>query len=323
MKHKITMDFLARKLNISKTTISKAINNCPGISPKTKQMIVQTASDYGYIPKVTKYMAHHVSFILPASPEYFWGRLRKCLNACSKETDIKCNNYVYPNLHDDLGALHCINQALSEETSALILAVPDSPEIHKMLEQAANNVLIILIEEFIDIKNTFYIGEDSFYQGYAIGEKYIHAYPNSTRFAILRSTDFYTEKKRIEGFLSAINDYGKKRIADLRENSETRSRAAYIARQLANLKYLPDCIFCPSGNILYAADSIKKLNKNIHCIGFDMHAKRADNDGIITHLLLQDIDSQAKKAWEYTGNFLKTSIFPEDKKTYIDNILEG
>ena len=308
MKHKITMDFLARKLNISKTTISKAINNCPGISPKTKQMIVQTASDYGYIPKLTKRMAHHVSVILPASPEYFWGRLRKCINTCSKETDIKCNNYVYPNLHDDVGALRCINQALSEEISALILAVPDSAEIHKKLEQAADKILIILIEEFIDIKNVFYIGENSFYQGYHIGEEYIHAYPDSTRFAILRSTDFYTEKER---------------IADLRENTGTRSRAAYIARQLANLKCLPDCIFCPSGNILYAADSVKKLNKNIHCIGFDMHTKRADNDGIITHLSLQDIDFQARKAWEYTGEFLKTSIFPEDKKTYIDNILEG
>ncbi len=319
---KITMADLANKLNVSKTTVSKALNNCPGISPKTKHMIIEAASGCGYISKQTKRAECRVSVVLPSSPDYFWGSLRKKIDSCSKETNIKWSNYVYPDLFDGFGALHCINQALSEDISVLILAVPDLPEIRKKLEEVANDILIILVEEFIDIKNVFYVGENSFSQGYFIGERYIKAYPDSTRFALLHSTDFYTEKKRIEGFMAALNDYNKEMILDIIGNSETKSKSAHIARQLADLKVLPDCIFCPSGDILYAAGSVKKLNNNIHCIGFDLHTKTDSNIKYITDLFLQDIDSYAQKAWEYTEKFLNYSTFPECKKTYIANIID-
>ncbi len=317
MKNKITMEALSQELNISKTTISKALNNCPGISPLTKHIITQTASSYGYSPNLK---AGKISVILPSIPDHFWGKMRRSISAYSQEANIKCNYYIYPNLLDNVGAMHCINQALNNDTSVLILAVPNSPEIRKKLEASANNILIILIEEFIDIKNVFYVGENSFRQGYSLAKTYISAYPDSNHFTILHATDFHTENQRIEGFISAIKECGKHSITHIQINSETKAKSANIARQLADLKNLPDCIFCPSGNIVYASGAVKKLNRKIHCIGFDMHTEKDKNNNI-THLLIQDTDNQVKKACECAKNFLHLSMFPDCKNIYIDGVL--
>ncbi len=48
-KDKITSDELARLCGVSQGTIDRALNNRPGISPKTKQKVLQMAKDHGFI----------------------------------------------------------------------------------------------------------------------------------------------------------------------------------------------------------------------------------------------------------------------------------
>ena len=48
-KDKITSDKLARLCGVSQGTVDRALNNRPGISPKTKQKILQTAKEHGFI----------------------------------------------------------------------------------------------------------------------------------------------------------------------------------------------------------------------------------------------------------------------------------
>ena len=44
----ITAKDLAKKLNLSQTAVSMALNNKPGVSTQTKQLVLQTAEKYGY-----------------------------------------------------------------------------------------------------------------------------------------------------------------------------------------------------------------------------------------------------------------------------------
>ncbi|WP_349409240.1 LacI family DNA-binding transcriptional regulator [Pseudalkalibacillus sp. SCS-8] len=46
----ITIYDLAKKTGFSSTTVSKALNNYPDVSEKTKKAILQTAADMGYLP---------------------------------------------------------------------------------------------------------------------------------------------------------------------------------------------------------------------------------------------------------------------------------
>ncbi len=323
MEKKVTMDFLAQELNLSKTTVSKAVNYCPGIAPCTRNAVVQAAASYGYTA-IRSRIRQSVAVILPSSPDYFWGRIRRTIDNCSKETELSFRCYIYPRLSDPVGALQCLTQALSEEPSVLILAVPDSPEIRALLETRAERMLIVLIEEFLDIKNAFFVGGDPFRQGYRLAQRYIEAYPEDNAFAVLRTTDYATEKERIAGFQQALQDRGKILLAAPKADLQSKAVAASIARVLSGMKTLPECIMCPSGNIQHAADAVRKLkpSKRIHCIGFDMNipGDRGRGAAVISHVLQQDIDSQALKAWECARNFLETAQFPVHKNIYVEDL---
>ena len=49
----ITAKELAKKLNISATAVSMALNNKPGVSTKTKNRIIDAAEKYGYFQDVS------------------------------------------------------------------------------------------------------------------------------------------------------------------------------------------------------------------------------------------------------------------------------
>ena len=44
----ITAKELARKLNLSQTAVSMALNNKPGVSTETRRLVVEAAEKYGY-----------------------------------------------------------------------------------------------------------------------------------------------------------------------------------------------------------------------------------------------------------------------------------
>ncbi len=320
MGKRVTLGDIANALHVSKATVSKAINNCPGVHSDTKRAIVETASGYGYaLLKPPK----NVATILPSAPVYFWGELRSRIVDYGKEAGIDIECYIYPNLYNGKDALRCIEQALEGEPSVLIVAAPDTEEIRAVLQAAASGVLIILVEEFLNIPNTFYIGTDSVAQGYHLTEKYIKAFPTSNDFAILDTTYFATEKERISGFLSALQSHGKRVVFRVGFDSQSRTQSATIARALSDAKALPDCVFCPSGGLAKAALAIKKLRspKKIHCIGFDVNVNGLNHNdkSILTFVSVQDIDGQAKRAVVYAKNFLLGRELPEDKSVYIES----
>jgi len=51
MAKKVTMEFIANQLGITKNTVSLALRNMPGVSEKTRKEILRTAEKYGYIYK--------------------------------------------------------------------------------------------------------------------------------------------------------------------------------------------------------------------------------------------------------------------------------
>ena len=42
---------LAKLINVSPATVSMVFNNKPGISEATRELVLKTASEYGYAPK--------------------------------------------------------------------------------------------------------------------------------------------------------------------------------------------------------------------------------------------------------------------------------
>lgn len=71
-----TIRDVARQLNVSTTTISRALDGYADISPGTRQLVIQTAHEMGYAPngaarQLRRQKAETIGFIIPASTQRF------------------------------------------------------------------------------------------------------------------------------------------------------------------------------------------------------------------------------------------------------------
>ena len=72
MSKKVTMQDIADRLNITKVSVSKAINNQPGISEKMREDILETAKEMGYAKSVfTKRDNGSYKFAIVSSKRFF------------------------------------------------------------------------------------------------------------------------------------------------------------------------------------------------------------------------------------------------------------
>ncbi len=62
---KVTMDDIAKKLGITKVSVSKAINNQPGLSDKLREEIIKLANEVGYTKGKVNSPVYNLAFISP------------------------------------------------------------------------------------------------------------------------------------------------------------------------------------------------------------------------------------------------------------------
>ena len=71
-----TIRDVAKKLNLSITTISRALDGYDDVAPQTKQLVIKTANDMGYVPnraarQLRKQKAETIGFIIPSISKRF------------------------------------------------------------------------------------------------------------------------------------------------------------------------------------------------------------------------------------------------------------
>jgi LacI family transcriptional regulator len=80
MRSKITIHDIARSLNISPSTVSRALNNNPRISHSTQQMVKEFAQKNNYNPNVLasslrKGRSMNVGIVLPRINRHFFSNV--------------------------------------------------------------------------------------------------------------------------------------------------------------------------------------------------------------------------------------------------------
>ncbi len=74
----VTIRDVAKKLGLSITTVSRALDGYPDVSEATRQRVQQTASELGYLPnraarQLRRKRTDTVGYVLPSSPSHFPG----------------------------------------------------------------------------------------------------------------------------------------------------------------------------------------------------------------------------------------------------------
>ena len=280
MKRNATIKDIAKAANVSATAVSMAMNNKPGVSPKTRQKIQRIAEQLQYNPNfiarsLISRRSYTIGFILNSITDPFFPELAKGIEEYANKRGY---NLLLCNTKRDLQTeKKAINMLRSKGVDGIILAtvLKDDPNILPLIEDEFPFVLINRHFMDPDFKNkTSYVVLDNFRGGY-MGMEHLYRLGHDRIAIITGNVNTSTAILRTEGAIKALSDYGAKVDRELIAEGRYRRQVAYeAAKKLISMEAPPTAYFAQDD---YMAFGIRealfeeglRIPEDVALMGFD------------------------------------------------------
>jgi len=315
---------IADKLNIGKSTVSRALRHCGGVDSETRQSILAETGILSYDPD-----SHcDLYTILPNVPQYFWDPVFQGILSEKTTSKLKIKNNIYTKLRDEETVLHYLDEAEQLNARAIIISTHVTEKIYKRLAHLSYRRLVILLSEYDKITNCFFVGSDMHHDGYMVGKQYLSSHTDK-KLVLLTSPNNQNAQARLDGFCQAIEEEAPELIrnaipisidASLIRNQKT--LPSRLASLLANAitKTNDICIYSPFGlHALPLAIKKAKLSNCTVCLCHDFFENSSES--CIQTVCNQDTLSQGKTAMHLAIKYIYESMYPDYKNTYIASII--
>jgi len=288
----MTINEIARLAGVSKSTVSRVLNNSKSVSEQTRKKILEIIETNDYIPSamargLSNRSSNTIGWILPEIDGRFYGPVTEGIYETLSDTQYSLMlSCTQNNVENELRALRDMRQ---QNICGLLLTSASAYEgdegiekVRKALEEL--NIPIILIDH--SIKNTPYnaVFTDNFNGSYEVTEVLINA--GFTEIGGLFSDLALNQgQQRYNAFQLALRDHGLNACAVHLEDGPAKDDDFYrVTKQLIASNKLPKAIIL--GNGVIANGFFKAILEegirpgiDIHCMSFD-HLEALEITGI-------------------------------------------
>ncbi len=160
----VRLEDLARKLKVSKVTISKALRNHPDISDETKIKVKELAERIGYVPNfmaknLSSRKSNIIGLVVPKIAHFFFGSIIESIYNTAFE-----NNYeTVITVSQELASREKrhIQSLLSMRVDGLIVSITEETKDYAIFEKITqSNIPLVFIDRVPSIKNVFSVTVD-------------------------------------------------------------------------------------------------------------------------------------------------------------------
>lgn len=277
MSKRITMKDIAQELGVSVTTVSKAINNHPDISPARRRQIQSLLAERNYIPN---YMAKNlrsartkfISLIVSDNTNPYFAKVIKGV-----ETVLSRNGYytlIFNNNEDPEKEFTLIRELLSINIAGvLICPAGGSDKGISLLRE--NNIPYVLITRYIERNCDNYVLADDEKAGYLGTKHLIEKHGEHVAF-FNHLPGISTTKDRLLGYRRALEEHGipyrKEYILNNICNQEDGYNAARTMYNLMGSRHFSILCysdFVATGAALYLQENGLAIPKDVAVMGID------------------------------------------------------
>lgn len=272
MEKPATIKDIARRLNISLSTVSRAMRNAPDVNADTKRAVLALSDELNYQPNklalsLKQKQTHNIAVIVP-NLDYVLSTMVKGIDEVALEagyTVMVCQS------NESFGR-EIVNtrRMLDSLVDGFIISVSSETKVFdhfkKIQDKKMPMVVFDRVTPFLKAPGVRIDNEDGGFQAteHLIEQGYKHI-------AILAGPkNLGISNQRLDGYLKALKKYGMKVEDDLIINCDFNQHYAYLATQeLLNMKKRPDAIFTISDRMAIGAMlAIKEKGLNMpHDIG--------------------------------------------------------
>ena len=273
----VTIHDIAKKLDLSTSTISRALNNNPVISAVTSELVKKTAKSMGYKPNIMAAnlrasRSNTIGVIVPHINRYFFS------SVISGIEEVAYNNgftVTISQSNDSLNKEIKIAQTFfSNRVDGIIMSIGmETTKFDHLKMLSEHNVPIIFFDRVVDEIDTHKIVVDDFGLGYMVTEHLIRQ--GAKIIAHIGGPEsLHIYKNRKAGYLKALQDNGlvtnESLIKHTKLTKETGAEAINdIFRNNPNI----DAVFCANdtsalGTIVYLNEKGLKVPDDVLVMGF-------------------------------------------------------
>ena len=279
MSDKATIYDIAKKLNISAATVSRALNDHPKTSNKTKILVQETALELGYEQNklalaLKSGRSNTIGVIVPRIDINFFGSI---IRGIEDELYPKGYHIIICQTHDnEQKEIQNINALLNAQVDGIITSITKNTKDVSIFERILDkNTPLIFVDRKLNLKGASSVTLDDFKGAYQATQHLIdQGCKRITHLTVIGYQSVGIYKDRLEGYTQALKDNDIPFDADLILDIENDINGGKKAGQkILNFKDRPDGIFSSSDfMILGAIKEIKanglKIPEDIAVIGF-------------------------------------------------------
>lgn len=209
MKKVTRLKDLAEGLNVSITTVSKALNNHPDISVKRKKEILDYAKKVNYVPnQLAKNFRQQktklIGIILSDNSNPFNARVIKGIEETLSVQEYHC---LVMNTNEDVEKEQQLIKELCGLNVAGVLLMPASGNRKSCELLQQHGVNYVLVNRYVDKGEDTYVVMDD-YQAAYMSTKHLCSYGNDKVFFLNFISSVSSTQERLEGYKKALEEYG-------------------------------------------------------------------------------------------------------------------
>ena len=273
----ITIHDIAKKLNISASTVSRALKDSPLISEPTRKLIKKTAFNMGYRPNVmaanfrTK-RTHTIGIIVPLINRHFFSSVISGIEEIAYKQGYAV---TISQSNDNFEKENKIAQTLfANRVDGIILSIGMQTKTFDHLKLFSDrNIPLVFFDRVVEEIESHKIEVDDFGGGYRAGE---HLIKQGAKLIahIGGPLNLKIYKNRQDGFCKALVDAGLEVDNSLViNNSLTRKDGTEAIQTILERGKIPDAIFCGNDTtalsvIIYLKEKGYKIPEDILIMGF-------------------------------------------------------
>lgn len=264
MTKKTTIYDIAKKLNITAATVSRALNNNPKISNATRELVLKTAKALNYEQNrlalaLKSGKSNNVGVIVPRINSAFFASVIRGI-----EEELYPHGYhvIICQTHEKQNMeVENIDTLLNAQVDGILMSIStfnnDMSHFHRVLKK---RIPLIFFDRKNDLDGVSSVTVNDFEGGYKATKHLIEqGCKQIAHFSVDRSIDIY--KNRFLGYKQALLDHGIEFDENLVIESKSDVEEGRIAaKKLLGMEIKPDAIF--SASDWTALGAIKELREN-------------------------------------------------------------
>lgn len=246
-KRESTIRDIALKLDISVSTVSRALRNMPEVNEKTRDKVLEVAKQLSYEPnRVAQSLrikkTNIIGVIVPEVEMHFFSSI---ISGIQETADKLGYNVMFCQSNESYKTeLANIQTLVSSRVDGLLISLSretkDTGHIKTLLDR---NIPLVLFDRIFDDVNTSKVVVDD-YQGAYNAVRYIIKTGCKNIAYLGASTTLSISNHRLKGYLDALEQSNVSQAPLVVHCENIEEGAALEARKLIELDNPPDAIFC-------------------------------------------------------------------------------